>query len=226
MNLWWPLTRASGLVAWYSMGFSSIVGVVLSTRLFPDRRRPAWLLDAHRWTAGIALVALFTHLVALIADSYVHFGVREVLVPYASTWRPGAVALGVVALWITIVITAAAALRRRLPRPMWRWIHRGAYGAFLLTSLHAAMAGTDATRRVYGAGAVLLITAVSAALVYRVACTEPPKRTRPGRVRVAGAAAVDDGASSGDPSRPARPARPSAPPDPAAGASQPVVVRR
>lgn len=226
MNLWWPLTRASGLVSWYSMGFSSIVGIVLSTRLFPDRRRPAWLLDAHRWTAGISLVALFTHLVALIADSYVHFGVREILVPYASTWRPGAVALGVIALWITVVITGAAALRRKLPRPLWRWIHRGAYVSFLLTSLHAAMAGTDAARRAYGVGAALLITAVSAALVYRVACTEPPKRTRPGRVRVAGVTA-DERASRLDPSGPSRPAESTASAaTPPSAASRPVVVRR
>jgi len=179
MNLWWYLTRATGLVAFFAMGLSMVFGVLLSTRLFPERRRPAWLLDVHRWISGIALVGLGVHLGALVADSYVQFGVLDLTVPFASAWRPGAVALGVVALWLLVLVGATAALRRHLPRRVWLWIHRSSYVAFWLTALHAATAGTDAGNPVYRAASVLLITLVLALTVYRVAVTEQPKRRRP-----------------------------------------------
>lgn len=183
MNTWWYLTRATGLVAWFAMGLSMLVGIVLSTRLFPERRRPAWLLDVHRWVSGISIVALGVHLGSLVADSYVDFGFLELTVPYASAWRPGAVALGVVAVWLLVLVSATAALRRRLPRRVWLWIHRSSYLGFWLASLHAAAAGTDAANPAYRVGAVLLLTLVLVATVYRVAVTEPPRRRGP-RLRV------------------------------------------
>lgn len=178
MNLWWYLTRATGLVAFFAMGASMVLGVVLSTRLFPDRRRPAWLLDVHRWISGIALVGVAVHLGALVADSYVQFGVLDLTVPFASAWKPGAVALGVVSLWILVLVGVTSALRRHLPRRTWLWVHRSSYLAFWLSALHAATAGSDVGNPVYRVSSVVLITLVLGLTVYRVAVTEHPKRTR------------------------------------------------
>ena len=51
-QVWWYLTRASGIVAWLMLTASVIWGIVLSTKAFPEQRRPAWLLDLHRWLGG------------------------------------------------------------------------------------------------------------------------------------------------------------------------------
>ena len=48
--------------------------------------------DPHRWLGTLSIIDVAIHLVALITDSYVHFGIAEVLVPMTTTWRPGAVA--------------------------------------------------------------------------------------------------------------------------------------
>ena len=53
-QVWWYLTRASGIVAWLMLTASVIWGIVLSTKAFPEHRRPAWLLDLHRWLGGLA----------------------------------------------------------------------------------------------------------------------------------------------------------------------------
>ncbi len=87
-QFWWFLTRASGIVAWLMLTASVIWGIVLSTKAFPEQRRPAWLLDLHRWLGGLTVSFVAIHLAALVADSYVSFGLVDLLVPFASAWKP------------------------------------------------------------------------------------------------------------------------------------------
>ena len=44
-------------------------------------------------SGGLAIAATGLHATALVADTYVHFGAADVLVPFASSWRPLAVAI-------------------------------------------------------------------------------------------------------------------------------------
>ena len=91
----WLVARAAGLVAFGLLTLSVWLGLGMSTRLFgPKRTKP--LLALHRtlaWT-GLSMVGL--HLGAILLDPVLHFGALAVLVPGGATWRPGAVALGVV----------------------------------------------------------------------------------------------------------------------------------
>lgn len=168
-QVWWHLTRASGIVAWLMLTASVVWGVILSTKAFPEHRRPAWLLDLHRWLGGLAVSFLAIHLVSLVADSYVQFGVLDLLVPFASDWKPGAVALGVVAMWGLVAVEATSLAMRKLPRKVWRRIHLLSYGVFWATSMHAAFAGTDRTTWLYRVTAAVSIGAVAWASLYRIA---------------------------------------------------------
>ena len=91
------VARSSGFVTLVLSGAAVVWGLLLSTRIIRDRRLPKWLLDLHRFLGGLSVAGLALHLGALVADSYVHFGVRDLLVPFASSWRPVAVAWGVIA---------------------------------------------------------------------------------------------------------------------------------
>jgi len=168
-QFWWYLTRASGIVAWIMLTLAVIWGILLSTQAFPEQRRPQWLLALHRWLAGLMLSFLAIHLVALVADSYVSFGLADIAIPYASDWKPGAVTLGTLGAWLLIAVQLTSLATRRLPRKFWRAVHLSSYVAFWLTSLHAAFAGTDATSWLYRGGAAASIIAVAWALMYRVA---------------------------------------------------------
>lgn len=179
-QFWWYVTRGSGVVAWLMLTASVIWGVVLSTKAFPEHRRPAWLLDLHRWLGGLAVLFLVIHLVALWADSYVEFGLADLAIPYASDWKPGAVALGVGAAWLLVAVELTSLAVRRLPRRVWRGIHLTSYVTFWLTSLHAAFAGTDSTSPLYLVTAVASVVAVAWALMYRIAnrrATGVPRRS-------------------------------------------------
>lgn len=172
-QFWWYLARASGTISWAFLTASVLWGILLSTDLFPKRRRPAWLLDLHRWLGGLTVTFALVHVGALIADSYVDFGLVEVLLPFASEWKPAAVALGVIAMWGLMVIEGTSLLVKRLPKKIWRVVHLGSYILFWLTSLHATFAGTDANgggsvAKLYLVTSSLSVVAVVFALTYRV----------------------------------------------------------
>ena len=67
---------------------SVMSGLLLSTRLTKGRPTPAWILDLHRFLGGSAVIFTALHIAGLVADSYVHFGLADLLVPFASSWHP------------------------------------------------------------------------------------------------------------------------------------------
>lgn len=141
---WWYVARSSGIVAWALVTASVVLGLWLSLRLSKKLPRPAWTLDLHRFVGGLAVVFAGIHLAGLVADSYVAFGIRELFVPFASGWKPGAVALGIVGLYLLLAVEVTSLLMKRLPRRLWRGVHFSSYALFVVATAHLLLAGTDA----------------------------------------------------------------------------------
>lgn len=141
-QLWWYVARATGITAWVLVTASVLWGVGLSAR-FTKRPKPAWVLDLHRYLGGLAVAFTAVHLVGLVLDSYVEFGATDLLVPFASSWKPTAVAWGVVAMYLLAAVEATSLMMKRLPRRAWRAVHLTSYGLFALVTVHALAAGTD-----------------------------------------------------------------------------------
>ena len=172
-TLLWYTARAAGIVTWALLAASVLWGLALSTRVLRGRPRPAWLLDLHRFLGGAAVVFLAVHIVTILFDSYVHFGPVEVLVPLTGRWRPGAVAWGIVAMYLLVAVELTSLARAWLPKRVWDTSHYIAFPLFLFASIHALTAGTDRAApalrlAVFGVGAaVALLTAIRAAEVAR-----------------------------------------------------------
>jgi len=143
-QLWWHLSRASGIVSWVLLTTSVLWGLLLSTRVLRDMDRPAWLLDLHRWLGTLTWATTAVHLGTLVADSYVEFTAADLLVPMSSSWKPGAVAWGIVGMYLILVVQVTSRFMKKLPRAVWHSIHLLSYPSFLLVSVHAFAAGTDA----------------------------------------------------------------------------------
>lgn len=142
-QLWWYVARASGIVAWALLSLSVCWGLFISTKAVAKATAPAWTLDLHRFLGGVSVIATGVHLLGLVADSYVHFGWSEVLVPFASSWKPVAVASGVVALYLLVAVEVTSLAMKRLPRRWWRQIHRSSFVLWWLATVHGVQAGTD-----------------------------------------------------------------------------------
>jgi predicted ferric reductase len=166
--LTWYVARAAGLVAWGLLTASVLWGLAISTKTFRGRAKPSWLLDLHRYLGGLATVFTGVHVAALIADSYVHFDLVSVLVPFASTWRPGAVAWGVASFYLVLAVELTSLARRRLPRRVWRLTHFAAFPLFVSATVHMMTAGTDAGTWLVGGAVTVAVTAVSALTGIRV----------------------------------------------------------
>ena len=175
--LLWYVARASGVVAWGLVSASVVWGLALSSRAFGRRPRPAWLLDLHRFLGGLALVFTGVHVLAILTDTYVHFGLVEVLVPLASSWHPLAVAFGIVGFYLLAAVEVTSLLRDRVPRQLWRRVHFASFPLFVVTTVHLLSAGTDTGNPVLTMAVIVMVASVGALTTYRFL----PEDGAPGR---------------------------------------------
>jgi methionine sulfoxide reductase heme-binding subunit len=167
-QIWWYSARASGLVAWVLMAMSVIWGLVLSTKLRPPGVRPAWTLDLHRFLGGVAVAFVGVHIASVMLDSSVHFGARDVLVPFASGWRPLGVAWGIVGLYLLLAVELSSLARKHLSPRIWRRLHFLSFPLFLSATWHLLSAGTDAHSGLVLMGVAGLGTAVAVLTAWRI----------------------------------------------------------
>ena len=167
-QLWWHLSRASGIVSWVLLTLTVVWGLLLTTRLLREVDRPAWLLDLHRWLGTLTWVTTGVHLAALFADSYVEFSVVDLLVPFSASWKTGPVAWGIVGFYLVVLVQVTSRWMKRMSRRVWRAMHFASYPAFVSISLHAFLAGTDAGVFMFQILGVVLITSVAIFTLMRV----------------------------------------------------------
>jgi predicted ferric reductase len=175
-HLVWYVARASGIVTWGLLVASMLWGLLYATRVLGRRVAAWWLLGVHRFLGVLALAFLGVHVAALLADGYVSFGLRDVLVPFVGAWHPVAVAWGIVAMYVVVAVETTSLAKSALPHRVWRTVHVASYPAFAFATIHGLAAGTD-TAALFGDGLAIAIGAVAVALAIagldRRAVTDP-----------------------------------------------------
>lgn len=161
-HVWWYVARSGGVTALVLSGLAVIWGLLLSTKAMQGAAKAKWLLGMHRWLGGLAVSFTGIHVAALVADSTVEFGPTDILVPFASSWNPGAVAWGIVSMYLLLAVQVSSMLMARLPRRFWKAIHTTSWFLFWSGAVHGATAGTDATHPVY----VLLVGTVTVLITW------------------------------------------------------------
>jgi sulfoxide reductase heme-binding subunit YedZ len=141
----WLAARALGVASYLLLCAQVALGLVLSH----PRNAAAWKVSKpvfpwHELLTVFAGAFIALHVALLAVDPYADLGLLGSFVPGFSGYRPPAVALGTVALYALIVTTVTARWTRLLPPGAWLQIHRLSALAFLLTWMHAVLAGTDA----------------------------------------------------------------------------------
>jgi sulfoxide reductase heme-binding subunit YedZ len=142
----WLIARASGLTAYLLLTGSVLAGLVVKTRPFGRAVRATAQVDVHRFLALLGLGMVGLHALSIVLDRTVHMPVAGLLVPGLSPYRPAAVASGVVAAELAVLIFASFSARRRIGARNWRRLHWASYLVFLLTTAHGLTAGTDSSQ--------------------------------------------------------------------------------
>jgi sulfoxide reductase heme-binding subunit YedZ len=139
---WWYVARAGGIVAWALASLTVVGGLQLSTRLI-RKPAPSWVLDVHRFLGGLTVAFVAVHMIGLAADQFIGFGTVELLVPFASSYKPAAVALGVVGMYLLVAIELTSLAMKKMPRRTWHAVHLTSFVLFVVATVHGITAGTD-----------------------------------------------------------------------------------
>ncbi len=157
----WYVARASGIVAWALVLTTIVWGLLLATKVLGRKPSPAWLLSLHRYLGALTVAFVGVHVGAILLDSYISFGITDVLVPFTGSWHPVAVAWGIVGMYLLVAIEITSLLRHRMSNRAWHAVHLLSYLLFATTTVHMLTAGTDVPALVASSAAVVLGVAVT-----------------------------------------------------------------
>jgi|GEM_PF-628001 Ferric reductase like transmembrane component. len=214
---WWYVTRATGFVAWALLAIAVLWGLFITNKTLTRSTAPAWVLDLHRHLGGLGVVFVAVHVGALPLDGFTHWGWSDLFVPMSTKWHPGAIAFGIVGMYLLVAIEVTSLLGRRFPKKWWRRVHMLSFPLYVVASIHLFAAGTDAGNGV----ARWMVVTVSTLVVFlagtRGLAVAKPRETRTNpRVAAARAQALADPATTPVPvPKPAPVAAPETAPKPA-----------
>ena len=140
----WVLGRGLGIGAYLGLTALTAAGLWLRHpwRLRVGGLHPEALLRVHAALGALTLLLVSGHVVALVLDTYAGVGVLGAVVPGQASYRPVAVALGTVSIYLGLLVGGSAALAGRLARRAWLPIHRVALAVFATGWLHGVLAGS------------------------------------------------------------------------------------
>jgi predicted ferric reductase len=165
-NVTWNVARAGGFTTYILLTLAVIVGLALSTQLQSPARWPRLInSELHNFLTLLATVFMVVHILAVWVDPFTKFGWSDILIPFASTYRPIWMALGIVSLYLGIAIGISTLLRSRIGYTWWRKLHVLTLLIFVLATIHGIGTGSDTQ-----AGWALGIYIVSSVLVGGLLC--------------------------------------------------------
>ena len=140
----WYVTRAAAVSSYVLLTLTVALGI-LRTLARDLRVRVSWALDElHQFLALLAGAFVALHLIALLFDPVVPFGLINLLLPIAEPYQPFAVDLGVLGFYALLIVLISSWLRRRMAYRVWRVLHYTSFVVFFLVTLHGLLAGSDA----------------------------------------------------------------------------------
>ncbi len=142
-NLLWYVGRGSGITAYLLLTFSVVLGIALSRRWYSVHWPRMVVDELHRWLTTTFYVFVAIHVITMLLDPFTHFRVIDVLVPFASTYRPIWLSLGIIGTELSIAAGASVWVRKWIGYRTWHVLHLMAYPIFFMSLLHAIGTGSD-----------------------------------------------------------------------------------
>ncbi len=190
-TLSWHLVRAAGLCAYALLGASTLWGLILSSRVIKDWSPGPVALLIHTTVSWLAVGLSMAHAGMLMFDSYYSYKVTDLFVPFIGPYRPFAVGLGTLSAWLAFTISISFSFRKRIGQRAWRWLHYTSYVTFVMITVHALLAGTDAQKPGMRILIGLFVVSITVLLAWRIllsARSRKPRRVEQGVTASADAA--------------------------------------
>ncbi len=144
-HTFWYISRAAGLSAYLMLFLNVVLGLAVNTRIM-DALVARWRsFDLHEFTALLAMGLLAIHGLSLLGDQYIGFTLPQILIPINLPYRPFWTAMGIIAFYLLVLVTASSYIRKQLGYKTWRAIHYMSFAAYIMGLAHGIMAGTDSS---------------------------------------------------------------------------------
>jgi len=143
IQLWWYVTRASGIVAYLLLWFSMVLGLGVTSKFFDQLLDRLFTYDFHQFISLLSIAFVVLHVAVLLLDRYLPYSIWQILVPFVSPYRPLWVGVGVIGFYLTLLVTVTFYLRKRIGMRLFRLIHVLSLVGYLGATLHGVYAGTD-----------------------------------------------------------------------------------
>jgi len=164
----WYAARAAGVIAYVLLTAVVLVGLTLAGKLTVKTWPKFAVTDLHRFGSLLVGVFIGLHVLTIALDTYTPFSVTQLVVPFASSYRPVWVALGIVSTELLIAVAVTNALRRRIPYRWWRRAHFATFLVWAGATVHGIGAGTDSGSLWLSTIYVVAVASVLAALAWRI----------------------------------------------------------
>ena len=164
----WYVTRATGLVALLMLTASVLLGLLAAGR-FSGERWPRFLTQGlHRNVALLVVVFLTLHVASTVLDTYTSIPLTAAFLPFASSYKPGWLALGAIALDLLVALIVTSLVRGRLGYRTWRALHWLAYACWPVAVAHGLGIGTDKSVTWVIALTIACMGCVAAVVTWRI----------------------------------------------------------
>jgi len=142
-QIWWFVTRSAGIIAYLLLWFSMVWGLVVPSKLLNPVLSATFTIDFHEFISLLSIGFTLLHVFVLTIDRFLPYTLMQILVPFLSPYRPFWVGMGVIAFYITLLVTITFYLRRKIGMKAFRSIHLLSLLGYLGVTLHGIYAGTD-----------------------------------------------------------------------------------
>jgi predicted ferric reductase len=143
IQLWWYVTRASGIVAYLLLWFSMVLGLGVTSKSFDLLLDRIFTYDFHQFISLLSIAFIVAHVAVLLFDRYLPYSIWQVIIPFISPYRPFWVGIGVIGFYVILLVTVTFYLRKRIGMRAFRLIHVLSLVGYLGATLHGVYSGTD-----------------------------------------------------------------------------------
>ncbi|MDP4126992.1 MAG: hypothetical protein Q8912_08625 [Bacillota bacterium] len=141
INLW-NLSRATAIVAYLYLWIATITGLLSKTKILLTVGLNSNLLTIHRKSACFSLNFIIFHALILSYDDYIKLKVKDLFIPFLSTYQTFNVTMGILAFYGIVLMIGSMFF---LGGKIFRFWHLLTYAAYFMALWHGINIGTDSS---------------------------------------------------------------------------------
>jgi predicted ferric reductase len=143
IHIWWYVSRASGIMGYLLFWLSTLWGFAISSKIFDSFLERMFTYDFHEHLSLLSLGFVGLHVIVLLIEKVEPLSLAEILIPFISAYKPFWTGIGIIAFYLSVLVTVTFYIRSWISMKAFRTIHYLSVVAYVGSLFHSLYAGTD-----------------------------------------------------------------------------------